>query len=134
MNTKDIRNALKSTLDDASIGIPIDYPNTESAAGIRPRVELSIPSVEQIGGTLKGNELQREEGTLLAVVVVEQGQGENAGLDYADSVADAFPEGSRISITGGTIYITARPSVRGGYKDEADYRVPVAIRYSASNI
>lgn len=131
MNTKDIRNGLKSALDAGSLGISIAWPNVEIDAGTRPRVELSIPSAEQTGGTLKGNEIKREDGTMLAVVAVEHGQGENAALDLADSVAGLFPEGSRISITGGEIAIVARPSIRGGFVDGPEYRVPVAIRYRA---
>lgn len=132
MNTKDIRNAMKSTLDAGSLGVTTTWANVDQGAGARPRVEFSVPDAEQTGGTLKGNEIKREEGTALAVVVTKQGQGENEALDLADGVAALFPEGSRIAISGGEITIMARPSIRGGYSDDADYRVPVAIRYRAT--
>lgn len=131
MKTSDIRDGLKATLDGGSLGVTITWPNVDQDAGARPRVEFTIPDAEQTGGTLKGNQIKREEGTALAVVVVDHGQGEAAALDIADDVAALFPEGGRITITGGEIVILARPSIRGGLKDDAEYRVPVAISYRA---
>lgn len=131
METKAVRNGLKAVLDGGSLGVTIAYPNVNEDAGTRPRIECRVVGAQQTGGTLKGNEVHREEATFFAIVVVDHGKGENAALDYADSIAALFTEGSTISITGGTIYIIARPNIRDGIPEDEGYRVPVAIRYRA---
>ncbi|WP_306150747.1 phage tail terminator-like protein [Roseovarius sp. MMSF_3281] len=130
MNTKDIRNALKSRLVSANIGPNRAHPNVEPTGG-RPFFEMSFTGIDREGGTLKGNEILSETGQFTAVVVVDQGGGEDDALDYADAVAALFPEGQRITITDGEIVIRRPAEIRGGYPTDADYRVPVAVFYRA---
>lgn len=134
MNTKDIRNALKSELAGASLGLTITYPNVNSNPGLKPRLEISIPDAEQLGGSINSTGIITESGSLLAVIVVDEGVGENSALDFADSIANALPQGYKIIFTGGALKITGRPSVQGGYSDLGDYRVPVLVRYNAWNV
>lgn len=131
MNTKDIRNALKSRLAGGSIGPGGAWPNVEYT-GARPYFDTSFTGLVREGGTLKGNEIDAETGQFTAVVVVDQGGGEDGALDYADAVAALFPEGQRITITGGEIVIRRPADIRGGFPTETDYRVPVAIFYRAT--
>lgn len=131
MDSKAIRNGLKAHLAAAGIGPGIAWPNVEPA-GARPRFIVSTEVFERQGGTLKGNEVLRETGQFNVVVVVEKGGGEDAALDYADDIAAEFPEGQRIAITGGEIVITRPADIRGGYPTDADYRVPVIVRYRAT--
>ena len=131
MKSKDIRNALKARLAGGSIGPGGAWPNVDYA-GARPYFEVTTEVFEREGGTLKGDEVLSETGQFNVIVVVDQGTGEDAALDYADAVAALFPEGYRIPITGGEIIITRPADVRGGYPDDADYRVPVIVRYRAT--
>lgn len=133
MNTKDIRNGLKARLAGVSPLPPVAWPNSSLPEGTLPRVQVSFASVETDGGTLKGNEIHRETAIMNALVIIEQNAegGENEALDHADAIAAQFPEGLRLSITGGRIVIRSRPSVRDGYSTDTDYRVPVIIRYQA---
>lgn len=131
MNTKDIRNALKSRLAGGSIGADAAWPNVEYS-GARPYFDTSFTGLVREGGTLKGNEILKETGQFTAVVVVDHGIGENAAADYADAVAALFPEGQRIAITGGEVVIRRPADIRGGYPTDTDYRMPVAIFYRAT--
>lgn len=133
MSTKAIRNAIKAQLNSAMSPRPSTaWPNVSFDAGILPRLEVTFDGVERTGGTLKGNEVLREVGFFSVVVCVEQGQGEDAALDYADDIASAFPEGQRLTFTGGQITITQPASIRAGFPDKTSYRVPVVVRYVAN--
>ena len=131
MNSKTIRNALKSRLAGGAIGPSRAHPNV-THSGKRPYFAVSTEATEREGGTLKGDEVLSETGQFNVIVVVDQGTGEDAALDFADAVAELFPEGHRIPITGGEIIITRPADIRGGYPDDADYRVPVIVRYRAT--
>lgn len=132
MNTKDIRNALKARLAGGAVGTET-WPNVDAGSSVRPRLETTFAGISQTGGTLKGDEVQYEDGTFMVMAIIDQGGGEDAGLDLADSVAALFPEGLRLTITGGTIAMMARPDIRAGYPTDTDYRIPIAIRYRARN-
>jgi hypothetical protein len=132
LQTREIRNALKSRLAGGSIGPGAAWPNVEYS-GARPYFDTSFTGIVREGGTLKGDETKTEAGQFTAVVVVDHGGGEDAALDYADAVAALFPEGQRIAITGGQIVIRRRAQVRAGYPTETDYRMPVAIFYYATS-
>jgi len=131
MNTKDIRNALKSRLAFGSIGPGVAWPNVEYGAG-RPYFATSFTGVVREGGTLKGGEVLVETGQFTPVVVVDQGEGEDSAADYADAVAALFPEGLRLPISGGEVTVTRPADIRGGYQTDIDYRMPVAIFYEAT--
>lgn len=132
MKASDVRNALKSRLAGGSIGPAGAWPNV-NFTGSRPYFDVSFTGVSRDGGTLKGDELLRETGQFNAVVVIDQNApgGADSALDYADAVAALFPEGQRITITGGEITIPRPADIRGGYPTETDYRVPVVVRYRA---
>ena len=131
MKTADIRNALKARLAGGSLAPGAAWPNVDYA-GARPYFAVSTETIEREGGTLKGDEVLSETGQFNVVIVVDQGGGEDDALDFADAVAALFPEGHRIPITGGEIIITRPADIRGGYPDDADYRVPVIVRYRAT--
>jgi len=142
MNKKDIVNALKQTLDEGSLGLGIEWPNVSTGQlPDRPYLGVGFEVAARSGGTLKGNEVTREVGRMIVQVVTERAgemaagapQGEDAAYDHADSVAALFPEGLRLSITGGQVVVTAPPEIRGGFPDESDWRVPVVIRYQATS-
>lgn len=130
MNTASLRNALKSALSDALSGYNVAWPAV-NFSGARPFVEVSFPVADRTGGTLKGNEVTRETGRMSAIVVIEQGEGEDGAYTITDLIDAAMYEGRSIAFTGGTIVITRPIDVRGGYPTDTDYRVPCIIRYEA---
>ena len=133
MKSKTIRNALKARLAGGAIGPSRAHPNV-THSGKRPYFAISTEVFGREGGTLKGDEVLSETGQFNVIVVIDQNAkgGENSALDYADAVAALFPEGHRMAITGGEIVITRPADIRGGYPDDADYRVPVTVRYRAT--
>ena len=131
MDTAAARNALKSALSDALSGYSVAWPNVNHA-GTGVFVEVSFPTADRTGGTLKGNEIKRETGRMSAVVVIEHGQGEDGAYTITGLIDTAFYEGRQITFSGGVITITHPLDIRGGYPTEADYRVPTVIRYEAN--
>ncbi len=130
MNTADIRNGLKSTLDGASLGLSTAWPNVDYT-GARPYAVVTVAPSDTRRGTLKGNEITVETGVFSAIVCVDENTGEAAAMNFADAIAALYPQGSRISITGGSIEILTTPSIRPGFTTEKEYRVPVVLTYRA---
>ena len=131
MNTIALRNAIKSALSGALSGYSIAWLGVNHS-GARPYIEVSFPAADRTGGTLKGNQINRETGRVAAVVVTELGQGENPALAIADLISTALYEGKNIAFTGGTIIIRKPVDIRGGYPTERDYRLPCVIAYEAN--
>ncbi len=135
MQTKDIRNGLKDVLIDEMQQRPeTAWPNVTFDAAVLPRLEFSTSSAASSGGTLKGGEVHRETGIANVVVCIELDAefGEDQALDIADTVVSLFAEGRRISVQGGEVVITDRPSVERGFPDDTSFRVPVTINYVAT--
>jgi hypothetical protein len=129
MKTKDIRNALKAVIEAANI-LPAAHGNGRSAT--RPYLDIATASARRENELLAGGAFQREIGALSVTVCVDEGTYENAASDYADDIAALFPKGLRIPATGGVVAITDVPDVRSGFQAEAEWRLPVLIRYEAA--
>lgn len=134
MKKKHINNALK---DVVIAGLPQLYqtfPNVDAQGNpVRPYLEVAFPDiVVRTGSALKGNRV-REVARMVVTVVVEEGTNEDAANDHADAVADLFPQGMQLAIPAGKITIQQPAEIRGGFRDTPDWRVPVVIRYTASN-
>lgn len=133
MNSKDISTALKTRLAGLSPSPDVNWPNVNSDPGEVPRFEVVFSSRVTTDPALKGGSIHREEGIMRVIICTAHGTGEDAGLDYLDDLRGLFPKGQRISITGGVVTITAEPTADGpAFPDDTTYRLPVAIRYSAT--
>lgn len=145
MKRADITTALKDRLADAALGLPIAFPNVgfDPAMTPRPYLEVQWPAARRTGGMqasgfLDAGEVEREFGRMSVSVVAHADKdpttgvgGEGPANDHADDIAGLFPEGLVLPITGGEITITKPADIRGGYRDDADWRVPVIIEYDA---
>jgi len=132
MKRSDINTALKSRLDQ---GMAIDgtWPNVApQSAMARPYFEVIFPAADRYGQSLAGT-LVRETGRMAVMIVVEADTGEDAANNFASAVSELFPQALRLPITGGTITIEQPADIRGGYRDNSDWRVPIIIRYTALN-
>lgn len=133
MNKVDINNALKQALIDASLRVTFVWPNVKSKTN-RPYISVSINGTSRIDPSLKGqNSILRETGVMTLVVTVDQNSsgGEDVANGFADSLANLFPAGTRLGISGGEIVIQKPPDIRGGFVDEGEWRVPVVVNYVA---
>lgn len=133
MNTKEMRNSIKSRLSSGiSPSVSTAWPNVEFDPAVLPRFELNFVVSNGRDDSLKGGQLDQEEGSFSIVVCVEKGTGEDAALDYADSVKALFLKGQSIEFTGGHIVVTQPPDIRIGFPDDTSYRIPVVVQYRAS--
>ena len=133
MKRSDINKALKAQLATGGTALSGTWPNIEpQGTMIRPYFEVLFPTQSRTGQFISGDVVE-ESGLLGVVIVVEFGTGEDAVNDYADAVADIFYQTLTISITGGLITIEQPANIAQGYRDNADWRVPLTISYSARN-
>jgi hypothetical protein len=133
MKKNDINKFMKDILYNGGIAHPGVWPNVDPQGPVaRPYFEVSFAVSNRVGAALAGG-LVRETGTMVVVVCVPQGDGETAANNIADAVSDLFPQAMRIVIPGGLVTIQQPPSIEGGYPDDNNWRVPVKIRYTASN-
>ena len=132
VKTTDVRNALKSRLASGSYPFRtgIAWPNIDYS-GARPYFDISFTGVARVGDGVQGDEILEETGQFNAVVVVDRGVGEDDAHGLADTVAALFPEGLNLAISGASIAVIQPTEIRGGFPSDADYRVPVAVRYHA---
>jgi len=130
MNTTEIRNALKARLAQ---GVTIDaaFPNVSRSSGGLPYLQTSFASIDRSGDAVKAGDILEETGQFNIVVVVEQDTGEDVALDFADMIADLFPQGLVIPTATGSVAITAPTIIRNGFPTDRDYRVPTSTRYHA---
>ena len=128
MNKSPITTALKARLADGGVGIPGAWPNI-GYNGALPYFEATF-TAEDRTGNLKGA-FRRETGTMAVIVAVEVDTGTDAADAYADAVAALFPGALRLTVTGGVVTIAGPPPIKGGYRVDNEWRVPVMITYSA---
>jgi hypothetical protein len=135
LDEAEIENALKKRLYDASLGLAISWPNfAEPDTVRRPFLEVRFPGSERVGGSLKGAAtIQRIEATMAVIVVVDENSHTSTANGYAMDVATAFEEGTRIAIEYGEICL-GMPDVKKGFEAKGEWRVPVIIPYTASNV
>ena len=117
--------------------VSVDIPGIKEPQGghTDPHVEMSIPDTARITPNLKGDTI-REEGSVFAVVVCRV--GDNAPQPYkklrdiADHIVTLCPPGPVHVVSGWSVQFMVQPEVRALYRDEADCRLPVVIRYRAT--
>lgn len=113
----------------STLGMSVAYPNVNHD-GVKPYLFVQFASANRSDNSLEGTQT-RESGVLSVTVVVDEGGAMNAASDTADVVANLYPNGLRIPITGGCITITKPADIRPGFQGASDWRVPVQISYVA---
>jgi hypothetical protein len=132
MNPKLIKSALKARLAEGSTLVGV-WPNIDPQDPLeRPYFEVDIAAVDRNGPAIKGTSV-REVGRMSIVIVVEGGSSEDAVSDYAYAIGQLFNQSLRIPTADSMITIQEPPDFRRGFRDGPDFRVPVIIRYSATN-
>ncbi len=129
MNPEAIQSALLTRISGVGSGLPPAWPNRDYSDP-RPYLEILPRIADRADETLKGTAL-RETGRLAVNVVVEVDSGTVAANTWAAIVAALFPKGLRLAFTGGEIVVHRPVDVRGGFRDGADWKVPIVIHYEA---
>lgn len=128
MNKTTITTALKARLEDGGLGIPGAWPNI-GYTGATPYFEVTFTAGDRTG-PLSGA-FRRETGTMAVIVAVDADTGTVAADTYADAIAALFPGALQLPVTGGKVVISKTPDIKGGYRADSEWRVPVMIRYTA---
>lgn len=126
----DIEIALKKHVDDGALTYPIAWPNQEFSPA-RPYIMVDLVRVNRRDDTMD-NAHTISRGQLIATVVVNIGTSTRTANEKADAIAALFPMGLRIAVTGGNIVILKPADIREGFRQDADWRVPVIVDYEAS--
>jgi hypothetical protein len=133
MNPKFIKSALKARLAEGSTLVGV-WPNVDPQEEmVRPYFEVDFAAVDRTGPAIKGTSV-REVGRMSVVMVVESGTSEDDVSDYAYALGQLFNQGHRISTVDSMITIQEPPDFRAGFRDGPDFRLPVIIRYTATNV
>lgn len=129
MNRTAIADAMRGPLYAAALGVPIAWPNVP-APGDAPRVDVTWTDPDRTSPTVDTAAATIERGRLILSAVVDADGGEDAGNALADSLAAAYPAGLRLTGTG-VLIVLGVPTVRSGYRDGDEWRVPVVAPYDA---
>lgn len=134
MREEDIETALTGVIlaEIGSLPFGIQWPNQEYD-GDRPYAELSFVGGQRNRRTLSSGR-ERSRGILLCVIVSELHMSTQTASSYAEQIADLFPMGKLISITGGVIEIYKPCDLIKGMRDNNDWRTPTSVFYEVSSI
>jgi hypothetical protein len=121
--------ATASGLDDEDMA----FPNVETASASLPRLEVEHVTAMMPMWDVPG-QILAERGTVVAIVVSEKGIGEASGQTTAQAIVDAMPIGTTYNVAGGGgVQIWEHPSMKPGYADSTSWRIPIEIRYLATD-
>lgn len=124
-----ICEALKSRLEN-NLSDPIAFPNVHFA-GAESYYLVQWATSTREGGLLVGGARKYETGLMDVQVIGPIGIGEGPANAMAEAIDDLFPENLTIDAPGIKIRITEPCDVRGGYRDDHLWRVPVIVKYEA---
>ena len=121
-----ITRAIKAHL--ATLPRPVTvWENDDGGLPEPPYLEItSIRSEPQSRGWC--GDLQQYIGRVQAAIVVANGSGVNYAETLAEEIAAHFAN-AEITADGKTFHITEQVFIANGYRDAAQYRLPVQIRY-----
>jgi hypothetical protein len=134
----EILNALAKRINDnLPIGWGAVYPGVDLTPSL-PYVVVTVDEAERVAATISADVVEHE-GVLGMTCVSRYGGGAVDAADDAEDFAALFPAALQLEVydvaTGlerrGKIEILNSPSIRRGYRDGADWRVPVVVRYRA---
>lgn len=138
LDEAEIENALKARLAAASLPHEVVWPNQKPVQQ-RPYFDVSFFGGDREGGALKGGlQIERVRGGMSVAAVVDLGISTSIPNAMAQSVAEAFPEGTLLTVSEGQI-ILGVPSIRKGFParsegEAKEWRVPVIIPYEVTRV
>ncbi|OAN76757.1 hypothetical protein A8B82_15305 [Sulfitobacter sp. EhC04] len=130
----DISQALGQRLVAMTDCPDVVWENKDKPASVvRPYLVVEVVRVSRRDASLKGGRrLVKSNGFLQVTAVGELDVYAFPSERLADRIAGQFPSGLRLSAATGTVTIMDEPDIKKGYRDGADWRVPVQIDYWAS--
>lgn len=127
----DISGALGAYLESMTNVFPIAWENRNFTPDEDPYLVVEVVRVSKVDDTLNG-EGSIHRGFLQVTVVGLLDKWAHPNERQADLIVAQFPKGLKLTISGGQITINKPSFVGQGYRDAADWRLPVKINYEAS--
>lgn len=129
---REIGDALKARLASLTFSpaIPIAWPGRDfTPDGSRYIVADVVKSPNDRLTLGAGN---RWSGSFIVTPCALAGRGSGEGESLADAIAAHFPVDLALALAGGgSLFISAVPSVRSGFQDAGYWRTPVVIPFRA---
>lgn len=107
----------------------IAWPNQKTTLDM-PYLFVQVVRVSRTDPTVEAT-FPISNGQFVVTVVSELDEFSVDAEGLADDVAEMFPMGLRLPVTGGEITIMQPPEVLQGFPDAVSWRVPVRITYRA---
>lgn len=133
MTPAEIKTALGSRLGTAGIsGLQLLFPNVPADPDppVKPYASVAFLSGGVLDGSLGGG-WPVTNGSMIVVVVTEEGSGTVEGDGFVQAVAALFPRGLRLAVTGGFVEIHEQPQPKPGYLQGGAWRTPIEIPFRA---
>ena len=131
MNDADIEYAIKARLAGGGLTWPIAWPN-QNAPGTVPFIVVDVVPTGRTDDTLDGV-ATIASGFVMAKVVVAEGTSTDAANRKAQSIADLFPMGLRLAVTGGGEICIMKPSEPlQGFPANQKWHKPVRITFEVT--
>ena len=131
MNDADIEYAIKARLSGGGLTWPIAWPN-QNAPGTVPFIVVDIVPTGRTDAALAGG-AEIAEGFVMAKVVVAEGTSTDAANRKAQAIADLFPKGLRLAVTGGGEICIMKPSEPlQGFNADQKWHKPVRITFEVT--
>jgi len=131
MNEADIEAAIKARFAGGWLVWPIAWPN-QNAPGTVPFIVVEIVPTGRSDAALAGG-AEIAAGFIMAKVVVQEGVSTDAANRKAQDIADLFPKGLRIAVTGGSVITITKPSEPlQGFNAGQRWHKPVRITFQVS--
>jgi len=131
IRTSDIANALGQRLLTLDPALPVAWPNKDLPAGTaHPYLIFDLAPVSRTDDTTTAD-APITRGFVQVAVMTKINSFASQGMSIAEDVAALFPNGLKLTITGGTLETGQAEVQDDGYPDGPHWRTPVRIPYMA---
>lgn len=128
MNIGAIKQAIGQRLQGIPFLPPLVLPNRVTTPASRPYIVVDFVPTGRTTPTLAGTVIT-DTGYAMITVVSELDAFETDADTWAQTIADRFPMGLRITIEGERVLIIKPSEIKQGYRDGVYWRTPVKVFY-----
>jgi hypothetical protein len=127
MNVTDIETMLNTRLQGLALGVAFAWPNI-TYAGTKPYI-----AVQFVGVSTRHIDIQAQHevhiGMYALAIVSATETGQALSYAKAQAIKNGFPAGLRLNAASGELIITKPAEIKDGFRDGADWRLPVIIEF-----
>jgi hypothetical protein len=131
MNVADIETLLNTRLTGLGLGVPFAWPNL-TYSGVKPYIAVQFVRVSTLSIDLAATR-ETHIGLYSLTVVSATETGQTFSYAKAQAIKNGFPAGLRLNAASGELVITNPAEIKDGFRDGADWRLPVIIGFKTFN-